>query len=47
MKSGWSVCISFPIMTFTVKPVERAMGYRVVVNQRAAEFTRHEVYNEK
>lgn len=47
MKSGWSVCILFLIMTFTVKLVERATVYRVVVNQRVAEFTRHDVYNEK
>lgn len=30
-----------PSMTFTVKPVEREVGYRVVVDQRVAKFTRH------
>lgn len=47
VKSSRSDSISSLTTTFTIKPAEREEGYRVVVDQRVAEFTRHDKYNQK
>lgn len=47
MRSSRSVSISFPSMTFTMKPVEREVGYTMAVDQRVAKFTRLDEYSQK